>query len=181
VGDWLVREATEGEAEALAALLRAAFEEYRGRLDPPSGAHAETAETVRGHLKTARAILAFAGQVLVGCAFLRPEEGRLYVFRLAVLPAHRGRGLGRALLRHAEQEARARGLPRVHLGVRMALARQVALYESLGYRRVAEGTHAGYAAPTYLVFQKDVAVDEPVRPGDAPETGPRLGGPAARD
>jgi hypothetical protein len=63
----------------------------------------------------------------------------------------------------------------------MALARQVALYESLGYRRVAEGTHAGYAAPTYLVLEKGVAADEALRPGDAGMSGPGCGGPAARD
>ena len=154
MGDWLLREAGEADAEALAAVIRAAFEEYRGRLDPPSGALAETAATVREKMRTAQAVVALASQVPVGCAFLRPEEGRLYLFRLAVLPGHRGRGLGRALLAHAEERARALGLPRVRLGVRAALARQIAYYEDLGYRRVGDGTHPGYAGPTYLLLER---------------------------
>ncbi len=154
MGDWLLQEASEADTETIAAVIRAAFEEYRGRLDPPSGALAETAETVREKLRAAQAVLAFAGGVPVGCVFFRPEEGRLYLFRLAVLPGHRGRGLGRALLAHVEDRARALGLPRVRLGVRAALARQIAFYEGLGYRRVGDGTHPGYAGPTYLLLER---------------------------
>jgi ribosomal protein S18 acetylase RimI-like enzyme len=154
VGDWLLREAVEADAEAVAAVIRAAFEEYRGRLDPPSGALAETAATVREKMRTAQAVVALASQVPVGCIFFRPEEGRLYLFRLAVLPGHRRRGLGRALLAHAEERARELGLPRVRLGVRAALARQIAYYEDLGYRRVGDGTHPGYAGPTYLLLER---------------------------
>jgi ribosomal protein S18 acetylase RimI-like enzyme len=157
VGDWLLREASDTDAEIVAAVIRAAFEEYRGRLDPPSGALAETAHTVREKMRTAQAVVALASQVPVGCIFFRPEEGRLYLFRLAVLPGHRGRGLGRALLAHAEERARALGLPRVRLGVRAALARQIAYYEGLGYRRVGDGTHPGYAGPTYLLLERPAA------------------------
>jgi ribosomal protein S18 acetylase RimI-like enzyme len=161
VGDWLLREAGEADAEAVAAVIRAAFEEYRGRLDPPSGALAETAETVRAKMQTARAVLALISEAPVGCAFLRSEEGRLYLFRLAVLPGHRGRGLGRALLAHAEERARALGLPRVRLGVRAVLDRQIAFYEGLGYCRVGAEAHPGYARPTYLLLERPVAATSP--------------------
>jgi ribosomal protein S18 acetylase RimI-like enzyme len=154
VADWLLRKAGEADAEALAGVIRGAFEEYRGRLDPPSGALAETADTVREKMRAAQAVLALASGVPVGCVFSRPEEGRLYLFRLAVLPGQRGRGLGRALLAHGEGRAWELGLPRVRLGVRTALPRQIAFYEGLGYRRVGDGTHPGYAGPTYLLLER---------------------------
>jgi ribosomal protein S18 acetylase RimI-like enzyme len=160
VSDWLLREAVEADAEAVAAVIRAAFEEYRGRLDPPSGALAETADTVRAKMRTAQAVLALAGELPVGCVLLRPEEGRLYLFRLAVLPAFRGRGLGRALLAHAEGRARALRLPRVRLGVRAALGRQIAFYEGLGYRQVGAEAHPGYAGPTYLLLERPARVNQ---------------------
>ena len=42
-----LREATTADLPTLLVLVHKAFEEYRGRLDPPSGAHDETLETPR--------------------------------------------------------------------------------------------------------------------------------------
>jgi ribosomal protein S18 acetylase RimI-like enzyme len=154
---WELREATGTDATALVALVQAAFEEHRGRLDPPSGAHDETAETIRQGLESARSVLAFAGEYAAGCVFYRPSEGHLYLFRLAVLPAYRRRGLGRALVEHVEGRARGLGLPRVRLGVRVALPLQRAYYERLGYGAVESASHPGYAEPTYVVMEKQLA------------------------
>jgi ribosomal protein S18 acetylase RimI-like enzyme len=156
VDGWILREATEADAATVAALVRAAFEEYRGQLDPPSGAHAETAATVRDKMMDAQVVLAFAGPTPVGCISFRPEGDHLYLFRLAVLPAVRRRGLGRALIEHAEGRARERNLARVRLGVRAVLARQRAYYERLGYRPVGAAAHPGYTEPTYLLLEKEL-------------------------
>jgi ribosomal protein S18 acetylase RimI-like enzyme len=57
------------------------------------------------------------------------------VVDLALLPAHRGAGLGTALLREVFDEADAAGLPvTIHVEV-MNRARR--LYERLGFRQVA--------------------------------------------
>jgi predicted N-acetyltransferase YhbS len=157
VDGWLLREANEADAETLAALLREAFEEYRGKLDPPSGAHEETAEKVRENLANARAVLALAGEVPVGCVFYEAPEEYAYFSRLAVLQAHRRRGLGRALIDYVEGRARELGRPRVRLGVRIVLARQRAYYERLGYRPLFALAHAGYTEPTYLMLEKRLA------------------------
>ena len=153
---WLLREASEADAETVAALLRAAFEEYRGKLDPPSGAHNETAELVREKLEYSRAVLALAGEVPAGCVFYETPEGYTYFSRLAVLPAYRRRGLARALIEYVEEQARALGRPRVRLGVRLALPRQRTYYERLGYRAIHALTHAGYTEPTYLMLEKQL-------------------------
>ena len=58
----------------------------------------------------------------------------LYVGRVAVLPAHRGRGVATALMAWCEGLALDRGLREVRLGVRLGLARNEALYRRLGYR-----------------------------------------------
>lgn len=55
---------------------------------------------------------------------------------LAVAPWARGRGLGRALLEHAIDEARALGVEHVYLEVRPSNARALALYEGVGFRAV---------------------------------------------
>ena len=58
----------------------------------------------------------------------------LYVGRVAVLPAHRGRGVATALMAWCERLAADRGLREVRLGVRLGLPRNEALYRHLGYR-----------------------------------------------
>jgi ribosomal protein S18 acetylase RimI-like enzyme len=152
----IVRAARAEEAALLATLLRAAFEEYRGRLDPPSGAHAETEASVRRKLATADALIAEVGGVPAGCVFVERQARRLYISRLAVLPAYRRRGVGRALIDAVEARALVLCLPRVRLDVRLALTQQRAYYERLGYRQVGLGTHAGYPAPTYATLERPI-------------------------
>ena len=55
--------------------------------------------------------------------------------RVAVLPEHRGEGLGLRLMERAEDEARAQGYARVRLHAQSAVEE---FYESLGYRTVSE-------------------------------------------
>jgi ribosomal protein S18 acetylase RimI-like enzyme len=151
-----LREATDADVAALVTLLIAAFEEYRGRLDPPSGAHDETEEQLRGTLRGAHAVLARAAGDLVGCVFYASMGDYVDLFRLAVLPAYRRRGVGRALIEYVEGRALALGIPRVQLGVRAALPGNRAYYERMGYRFLEARAHTGYAEPTYVILEKQL-------------------------
>jgi len=151
-----LREATGDDAPTIVAVLQAAFEEYRGRLDPPSGAHGETIEKVRDVMRAACGVVALDGDQVVGCVFYAPEGGHIDLFRLAVLPAYRQRGVGRALIEYVESRALALGIPRVQLGVRVALPRNRAYYERMGYRFLETRTHEGYVEPTYVILEKSL-------------------------
>jgi ribosomal protein S18 acetylase RimI-like enzyme len=59
-----------------------------------------------------------------------------FVSDLVVLASHRGRGIGRALLRAAEARARAAGADRVLLSVKAGNAGARALYAAEGYAEV---------------------------------------------
>jgi predicted N-acetyltransferase YhbS len=166
VEDWTLRDATGADAAAIQAVVHAAFAEYRGKLDPPSGAHNETVATIREKLAAGRALLASAGEGAVGCVFYQPEEEHVYLYRLAVVPAYRRRGLGQALIAQVEEQARELRLPRVRLGVRTALARQRAYYQRLGYRPVEARAHPGYPEPTYLILEKQVLAARRASEGD---------------
>ncbi|MFH1468510.1 MAG: GNAT family N-acetyltransferase [Pseudomonadota bacterium] len=68
----------------------------------------------------------------IGTARLRSVGGGcLKAERVAVLPACRGRGLGRALMAALEDRARGRGLPRVVLNAQLSV---LGFYEKLGYQ-----------------------------------------------
>jgi len=155
--EWELREATTADAETVARLIRAAFAEYQSRLDPPSGAHGESAESVREALFSGGAILAFVEAKPIGCVLYEVRPDHFYFGRLSVLPAFRRKGLGHVLIAAAEARARQLGRLRLRLGVRLALTEQRASYERLGFRPVEAKTHSGYAEPTYLIMEKELA------------------------
>ncbi len=60
-------------------------------------------------------------------------EGEYYISNLAVYPAHRGKGIGTALLLMAEESARASGAARITLDVEVENQKAVRLYRRMGY------------------------------------------------
>ncbi|MGP4095686.1 GNAT family N-acetyltransferase [Nonomuraea sp. KM90] len=84
------------------------------------------------------AALVAAGRVhvtdgLEGLVVLVPEDGVLLVENVAVRPELHGKGIGRALMAYAEDEARRLGLRALRLYTNVRMAANIALYESLGY------------------------------------------------
>ena len=154
-GALTLREATPLDAGTIYEVTKAAYEEYRGVLDPPSGVSREALESVQDFLREGGSILALMDNTAVGAVrYERRDDGSLYVGRLAVLPSHRRRGIGRALMAAVEEEARRMGLTRITLGVRIQLPLNRAFYESLGYRADGRGSHPGYDRPTWLHMSK---------------------------
>lgn len=64
------------------------------------------------------------------------EENDYYVQMVAVEPRWRRSGLGRFLMGHAEQQAKARGCARIALDVEATNVPAITLYRSLGYQDV---------------------------------------------
>lgn len=150
----VLREAAEADLPTALAVLRAAFEEYQDWLDPPSGVHRETVESLATAMASGRLILADLEGVLAGCVLYRPGHDHIYFGRLAVLPAYRRRGVAGALVAYVEQRGRELNLPCVRLGVRVALPELRERYERMGYHVVEARRHAGYPEPTYLILEK---------------------------
>src|SRR5215212_9281373 len=73
-----LREATDADVPTMVGLIHAAFKEYAGALDPPSGAHKETVENLREKLTGERAVLALLGGQAVGCVFYTDEGDQMY-------------------------------------------------------------------------------------------------------
>ncbi|HJZ50284.1 MAG TPA: GNAT family N-acetyltransferase [Roseiflexaceae bacterium] len=154
LSDLTLRAALEHDIPAIVAIIHAAFKEYDGAIDPPSGAHNESAEKIREKMATDRAVLALFGEQAVACVLYRDEGTHMYFGRLAVLPEYRGRGIAAALIEYVEARAQELSLPRVRLGVRVALSHLRARYERLGYRVIEQRRHEGYSVPTYLIMEK---------------------------
>lgn len=83
-------------------------------------------------------LVALVGEAVVGWCDIspipRPVHAHCGVLGIGVLPAHRRKGIGMALMLAALGRARELGLTRVELTVRERNTNATALYESLGFR-----------------------------------------------
>ena len=79
-------------------------------------------------------LVASAAGELVGSVMAGYEGHRGWINYLAVAPQHRRHGLGRQLMREAEERLAAAGCPKINLQVRAGNADVLAFYEAIGYR-----------------------------------------------
>jgi RimJ/RimL family protein N-acetyltransferase len=124
----------EGYRAALDVVARE--RRYLAFLEAPPAA--EVAAFVRGNIRKGHPqfVALVDGRVVGWCDVLpidRPTKSHGGVLGIGVLPAHRGRGIGTALIQAALAGAKASGLTRVELVVRERNARAIALYERLGF------------------------------------------------
>ncbi len=140
-----LRRAAAADADAIRDLVAAAYGGYAtliGRTPMPM--LADYAIAVREHDVW---VLDAGGQV-VGVLELIRKPGQLWIENVAVAPAWQGRGLGRLLLGHADDEARRSGVERLGLLTNERYLDNIAMYERYGYRETHRQPHLG----TDLVF-----------------------------
>jgi predicted N-acetyltransferase YhbS len=152
-----LRAAAETDTEQVLSLVLNAFEEYRGVLNPPSGAHKETPDSIRKKIVEGGGFIAYIDDKAAGCVLYapyEPDEDALYLGRLAVLPDYRKQGVAHAMVEAIEKRAQELNLSKVTLAVRMQLPGNRAFFESLGFRVVATGSHDDYGEPTFMTLEK---------------------------
>ena len=157
----MIRPIEPADAAAAAALIRAAFSAIPEPLDPAPSALRETEASVLAHLAHGGgAVMEQAGVEqagIVACVLWSEQDGGLYLGRLAVASHCRNRGLAAQLVLAAEAEARRLGLPRLHLGVRLALPGNRRLFARLGFVETTLHAHDGYGHPTWVAAEKWLA------------------------
>ena len=125
-----IRRAVPGDAPAIAACVRAAYAPLIPRIRrEPWPMLQDYAEVIA----TDEVCVAECDAELVGVlVFMETADGFL-IDNVAVLPALKGSGIGRALLVHAEDEAKSRGYGSVYLYTNELLVENIALYARVGY------------------------------------------------
>lgn len=143
---------------SLHRLLVSAFSKMRGRIDPPSSMERLTVSLLREKALTECLILALDNDQLVGCVFLR-HGAVSYIGKLAVRAEYRRQGVAIALLRYAEQMAATYGCERLQLEVRVELTENHRFFESRGFEKCGENSHAGYNRATSYLYQKSLGAN----------------------
>jgi ribosomal protein S18 acetylase RimI-like enzyme len=142
--------------EDLLRLIQESFAYMDGVIDPPSSAQKLTADNLREKAKDEAGFAAVIDDELAGCVFIKEKDDRFYLGKLAVAPAFEGQGIGRKLVEKAEQLAVACGKPVMELQTRIELTRNHAVFEKLGYRKVAETAHPGFTRTTSVTMRKEI-------------------------
>jgi [ribosomal protein S18]-alanine N-acetyltransferase len=153
-----------GDAERLAAMSRAHVETG---LKPAWGA-----ARIRWHVRDAESVVLTArlGAMVAGFAIMRYGEDVAHLNLLAVDPAHRRRGVARALVRWLEETALTAGTFIIGLELRAGNEAARNLYRALGYREL--GQIPGYyqGVESAIRMARDVRARRESTPGTREQT-----------
>lgn len=130
------RPAANADGEAVRGLVFAVLREH-GLTPEPDDVDADLFDIESRYHRAGGAfeVLTDAAGVVVGTVgFVPTGDGRCELRKMYLAAAHRGRGLGKRLLRHALERARQLGFRRVELETASVLRTAIALYESFGFR-----------------------------------------------
>jgi ribosomal protein S18 acetylase RimI-like enzyme len=125
-----LRPAIPSDAAGVAACVCEAYVHYIERIGRQPGPMLEDYAKVIS--ASAVHVAVDAGKVVGAIVLMETTEG-FYVDNVAVRPAARGLGVGRALLELAEQQARLRGFARIHLATHELMVENRSLYTRIGY------------------------------------------------
>ena len=114
----------------MAKLVAAAYGHYVERIGGPPGPMTDDyAEVIRDRQVT----VAERRGAIVGVIVLTVTDEGFLIDNVAVHPAHRGTGLGRALLELAEAEAWRAGFDSIYLYTHEKMTENLVLYSRIGY------------------------------------------------
>ena len=132
--NWRIRRARYGEEQNICSLLYESFVDYKSLYTE----NAFTATTlaidkIRERIDEKIIWVGLLTNVISATVSLQPLGQGMYIRSLAVLTTARKKGLGRQLMRHAEQEAVKRNLLSLELTTTPFLVDAIKLYKACGF------------------------------------------------
>jgi len=133
--------AAAGDVPAITALVRDAYAVYVPRIGrEPMPMTLDYSDVVA----TRATWLARVDDELVGVLVLEPHEDHLLLENVAVAPGAQRTGVGDRLMRFAEEQAGALGVPEIRLYTHAAMVENLAYYARRGYRETHRTVENGF-------------------------------------
>jgi ribosomal protein S18 acetylase RimI-like enzyme len=130
------------DARAVAALVHAAYCHYAERIGITPGPMTDDYQQV---IRDYHVTVAEHDAAIAGVIVLRVTEEGFLIDNVAVHPAQRGRGLGRALLDLAETQAQRAGFGSIYLYTHEKMTKNLALYSKIGYTEYDRRPQGGFS------------------------------------
>jgi len=137
-----LRPATTEDADALAALVHDAYQHYVERIGREPG---PMTNDYRDVIEDRQVTVAEDGEGIAGLIVVGPTDDGFLIDNVAVEPSRQGSGIGRALLEHAEEEARRAGYDSIYLYTNEEMTENQAFYKRVGYVEYARRVRLGLA------------------------------------
>lgn len=150
-----IREACPADSADISLVLHGSFAEYEPLYT--RDAFAATTPVPNGvleRMKEGPMWVATRNGRIVGTASTVPNDRRLYVRGMAVIPAERGRGVGRLLLDRIEVFAVAQRFSSLFLSTAPFLRDAIGLYERRGFHRTDEGPFDLFGTPLFTMEKR---------------------------
>jgi ribosomal protein S18 acetylase RimI-like enzyme len=163
----ILREAREDELDAVSLLIRDAYQQYEKSLPPEAWkSYVEDMMNVRGRLNESQLIVAETDGQLAGAVtlYLAGEyssqegwpSGWAGIRLLAVRPAYRDRGIGRALMEECIRRCLQQGIATIGLHTTEIMAVARGMYERMGFARVPEFDFHPAPGVVVMAYQLDL-------------------------
>ena len=136
----VIRSAAGADRAGVVALWETVFPD-----DPPHNAPPKVFDA-KFAMEDDMLLVAVDGDAVVGTTLAGYDGFRGWLHKVAVLPSYQGRGVARALVRHAVLKLRSAGCTKVNLQIRATNSEVRGFYESLGFEieeRLSMGMHIG--------------------------------------
>src|SRR5918996_6165284 len=151
--DHTLRPANTADAQAVAALVDAAYGHYVERIGfPPRPMLDDYAQVIRDN----RVTVAETEETIVGAIVLNADDEGFFIDNVAVHPSQHGRGVGKALLEFADAEARRAGFDSIYLYTHEKMTENISLYSRIGYEEYDRRPQEGFS----LVYMRKPLVME---------------------
>jgi len=145
-----IRPACVSDLPAMTQIVAEAYSKYIARIGKAPG---PMLDDYPSHVRNHMAWVVQCDGAIAGLIVVLPAEDHLLLNNIAVDPARHGRGIGRALMAFAEQEAARRGYREVRLYTHEKMTENLVMYPALGWQETGRGEQAGYQR---VFFRKSV-------------------------
>jgi len=137
----IIRQASSADRPAVERIVHAAYTKYVAPIGKSPG---PMNDDYAARIAQQAVWLLIASGEIAGILVLLEEDHHLLLDNVAVDPRHQGKGIGRALIDFAEQEAGRRGHAEIRLYTHQAMHENIAMYPRLGYEETGRGEQAGF-------------------------------------